>query len=323
MTGKRLLCVGEALVDVVEQKGQTTEHVGGSLLNVSAGLARLGHDTTIQAWFGSDERGQRISAAASSAGVQVAPGSTEAERTPVAYASVDEAGRAQYTFDLEWRLPTRLDLADFDHLHTGSIACTLEPGGSTVVESVRQMREHGTVSYDPNVRPALMGSSQQVRPRIEELIALSDVVKASDEDIAWLYGGEVPLEAVLRRWLAMGPSLVVITRGPLGAMAALAGDDDVLKLDQMNVDVADTVGAGDSFMAGLISGLTDVDLLGSREAAQRLAAAKWADVQAALHRAVGTSAVTVSKAGAYAPDRDELASQLENRRALDDSQYFD
>lgn len=316
MSTPKLLCVGEALIDVVNQGGATTEHVGGSLLNVTCGLARLGHDSTIAAWFGRDERGDRLRAWAESAGAGLAAGTDGAERTPVAYAEVDAQGRASYTFDLEWQLPVLPEEGVYQHLHTGSIAATLEPGGSRVVEAVRRHREAGTVSYDPNIRPALMPSPEAVRERIEELIGLSDVVKASDEDLEWLYGEE-PLETTVRRLKAMGPAMVVVTRGPWGAVAALAGDEDSLHLDQVNVTVSDTVGAGDSFMAGLISGLVDAELLGSREAAARLASATWADVQPALHRAVGTSAITVSRHGAYAPDLAEVTELLENRPALE------
>ncbi len=317
MTTPKLLCVGEALIDVVKQGSTTTEHVGGSLLNVTCGLARLGHDATIQASFGRDERGELLRAWAEESGAKLAPGTQEAARTPVAYAQLDEQGRATYTFDLEWALAGLPEPGVYHHLHTGSIAATLEPGGSQVVEAVRQQRESGTVSYDPNIRPALMESPEDVRGRIEELISLSDLVKASDEDLEWLYGEE-PLEKTVRRLKALGPAMVVITRGPWGAVAALAGDDDTLHLDQVNVSVADTVGAGDSFMAGLISGLVDAGLLGSREAAARLANARWSDVQPALHRAVGTSAITVSRHGAYAPSLDEVTELLTNKPAFDD-----
>ncbi|NNG20803.1 carbohydrate kinase [Naumannella sp. ID2617S] len=311
----RVLCVGEALIDVVDQHGQVAEHVGGSLLNVTCGLARLGHDATIQAWFARDERGARLRGWATESGAEIAPGTEEAERTPVAYAKLDLHGHATYTFDLDWQVPRLPDSAAYDHLHTGSIACTLEPGGSQVVQAVRQMREHGTVSYDPNVRPALMEEARAVLGRIEELIGLADVVKASDEDIEWLYG-DAPLETVIRKWRGLGPALIVVTRGPWGALASLAADEDLLKLDQINVKVADTVGAGDSFMAGLISGLVDAELLGSREAADRLAAATWPDVQPALHRAIATAAITVSHDGAYGPGRDEVAHLQANRPAL-------
>lgn len=310
MMQPRILCLGEALIDIVEKDGKSSEHVGGSPLNVAAGLARLGHETTIRSWFGNDDRGRRIKQSIAALGVELADGSDRAARTPTALAKLDEFGHATYTFDLDWQVPELPDVEQFDHLHIGSFSATLEPGATAVLEAARRMRGHGTVSYDPNARPALMGEPADVLGRIEELISLSDVVKASDEDLEWFYGKQ-PLEDVMRRWRSLGPAMVVVTRGPWGAMAALTGDRDRLALDQINVEVADSVGAGDSFMAGMISGLCGAGLLGSREAGQRLREARWPDVQAALHRAVATSAVTVSRVGAYAPDRDETTTMLE------------
>lgn len=315
-TNPRALCLGEALVDVVMRDGKVLgEHVGGSPLNVAGVLARLGHDATIGAWWGSDERGRAIEDHAAAHGVAVQPGSDGASRTSVAYAHLDEQGRASYDFDLEWSLPDMSSLDHHGHLHTGSIAATLEPGGSQVVEAVKTVRQQGTVSYDPNVRPSLMGSPEQVQDRIEELVALSDVVKASDEDVEWLYPG-VRVEDVMRRWAGLGPALVVITRGPEGASALLQHNRDILHVEQMRVQLADTVGAGDSFMGGLLSGLLDADLLGSREAAARLAQASWNEVQPALHRAVITSGLTVSKAGAHAPTRDEVQAVMQQDPSL-------
>ncbi|MCG2624327.1 carbohydrate kinase [Arthrobacter sp. I2-34] len=309
MSGPKVLSLGEALVDVVHQDGNSAEHVGGSLLNVGCGLARLGHDVTIGTWFGRDERGGRIVEWARTAGARLHEGSDGAEHTSVAYATLDAAGSASYDFDLTWKLPALADLDDVNHLHTGSIAATLEPGGTQVLEAVRAARDHATVSYDPNARPALMHSPQAVMQRIEELVSLADLVKASEEDIEWLYGDK-PLQAVMRHWRALGPAMVVITRGPWGAWATLGSDRDMLVVDQLNVKVADTVGAGDSFMAGLISGLLEADLLGGARQRGRLRQARWADVQPALHRAAVTSGLTVSRAGSYAPDRAEVEAML-------------
>lgn len=313
---KAVLCLGEALIDVVSRADQPTqEHVGGSLLNVAAGVAALERPAAICAWWGRDERGDRLATFAADARVDVVPGTDGATRTTVAQATLDEHGRATYEFDVEWDVPELGDLTPYDHVHTGSIGATLEPGGTAVVAVARRAREHATVSYDPNVRPALMETPEHVLGRIEELVGLADVVKASDEDIAWLYPEE-PVEDVMRRWITAGPALVVVTRGPWGAYARLAGNRDMLHLDQMTVEVGDTVGAGDSFMAGLVSGLLDAGLLGSVEARERLAAASWSDVQPALHRAVITSGITVSRNGAYAPGRDEVTRIQEADPAL-------
>ena len=305
MTAK-VLCLGEALIDRVDRDGDINEHAGGSLLNVACGIATLGHDATISAWWGKDERGDLLAKWASESGVKIHPGTDAAEKTSVAFATLDKDGRASYTFDLEWKVPELTDLASFDHLHTGSIAATLEPGGTQVLEAAKAVHAgNGTVSYDPNVRPAIMGSPDEVLHRVEELVALSDVVKASDEDLEWLYPG-VPVENIMRRWITLGPGMMVVTRGPWGAYAILADTRDMLVVDQMNVAVGDTVGAGDSFMAGLISGLLDSGLLGSKQAREKLRAAHWSDVTSALHRAVITSALTVSRAGAYAPTMAEV-----------------
>ena len=309
MTG-RVLSLGEALIDVVIRPESTQEHVGGSLLNVAVGIATLGQPASICAYWGKDARGELLRKWAESAGVEIVPGTDSADKTPVAFAHIDAEGHATYDFDLTWAVPHLPDLESFGHLHTGSIAATLEPGGSEVVVAATQMRTRGTVSYDPNIRPALMKSPDAVVDRVELLVAHSDVVKASDEDLGWLYP-DVPVEDIMRRWVKTGPAMVVVTRGPWGAYALLKNNRDMLHLDQMAVSVGDTVGAGDSFMAGLISGLLDAGLLGSPEARDRLAAVNWSDVQSALHRAVVTSALTVSRSGAYAPSMDEVAEVLE------------
>ncbi|QLQ15105.1 MAG: carbohydrate kinase [Micropruina sp.] len=300
-----VLVLGEALIDVVDQAGEIAEHVGGSPANVAFGLGRLDHDVTLAAWFGQDERGERIAATCAAAGVKVAPGSDAAQHTPVAYATVDEAGRATYRFDLSWELPPLLEGAAVDHVHTGSIAAILEPGSSQVLNAVRRLREQATISYDPNARPTLMGAPDEARPRMEDLISLSDLVKASDEDIEWLYPGSAVID-VVRKWLDLGAAAVVVTRGPDGAWFAVGDAAELAEEPPAEVDVADTVGAGDSFMAGLVSGLLDAGLLGDADSRSRLAAASIEDVRPAIQRAIATSAITVSKAGAYGPTRDEL-----------------
>ncbi len=306
--GRPVLCLGEALIDVINRDGAIEEKVGGSPLNVACGLAQLDHPTLMGSWWGNDQRGNLIEEHLTAAGVGVVPGSGQADKTSIANAMIDELGQASYTFEMDWQLPPLPDASEISHLHTGSFAATLEPGASSVLAAVKSMAIRGTVSYDPNARPSLMGSPEDVRPRIEELIGLSDLVKASDEDIAWLYGKDTPVEAVLRKWKSLGVGLAIATRGPWGAYALCAGDRDMLVVDPLNVEVADTVGAGDSFMAGLISGLLDAGLLGSTEAKRRLRQARLADVREALHRAVITSGLTVSHVGAYSPNRVEVKS---------------
>jgi fructokinase len=174
--------------------------------------------------------------------------------------------------------------------------------------TVQQARRSATISYDPNARPTLMGSPDDVRARMEAFIALSDVVKASDEDIAWLYPDRF-IPDVLRHWALLGASLTVVTRGGEGALYALHHVGSVATCEARSIGLVDTVGAGDSFMAGLLSGLLDTGLLGSMESRQRLSSASLEDVRPAVERAVTTGGVTVSKAGAYAPLRAEVLAE--------------
>lgn len=302
-----VLVIGEALVDAVERSGSpAVEHVGGSPANVAFGLAALGHDVALATWVGADDRGRRIAERCRDMGTRLVDGSDGADHTSVARAVLDDEGAATYDFDITWEVPAISELDGYRHVHTGSIAAVLEPGGTQTVDAVERARATATVSYDPNARPSLMGSPDDIRPRIEALVALADVVKASDEDIAWLYPDRY-VPDVLRHWRALGASLTVVTRGGEGALYALHHVGSVATAAATSTEVADTVGAGDSFMAGLISGLLDAGLLGGIEARDRLGAATLKHVQPAIERAIATGGITVARAGAYAPRRSELS----------------
>lgn len=298
-----VIVAGEALIDIVTSRTGTAEHVGGSPANVAIGLSRLGHRTRLATHVAHDERGERILAALAEEDVEVTDRSADAERTPTAQANLDDHGAATYTFDLTWEIDPGLEVAPGTHFHTGSIAGTMRPGADDLVTVVERARETGTVSYDPNARPKIMLTAASVLEQIERLAALADVVKASDEDIEWLYDG-LSLEDALRRWQGLGVPLGLITRGGDGALVCLG--DEIRHVGLGAADVVDTVGAGDSFMAGLISGLLDLGYLGDTEARERLRGASIDDLEPALNRALAAAAITVSRAGANPPRRDEL-----------------
>lgn len=302
-----VLTVGEALMDVVvpHDGGERRSHVGGSPANVAVGLAALDHDSRLTAYLGNDPAGQRVREHLLDADVVLTPGSTAAPRTSTATAHLDAEGAASYEFDLLWELGPQ-DLHGVGHLHTGSVATTLEPGASAVLDVMSRARTGATVSYDPNCRPTVMGDAHAVRSRIEECIGRSDVVKASVEDVAWLYGEDTDVVEVAELWGRLSPELVVLTRGGEGALVHLPRRGAAVELQAPQVDVVDTVGAGDSFMAGLLSGLLDAGLLGPGDARARLRRADLEDVAPALRRAVACAAWTVARAGAAAPTRADL-----------------
>ncbi len=304
--GDRLLVIGEALVDVVtDSDGSSTEHIGGSPANVAVGLARLDHTVDFATWLGDDDRGRRIARHLERHGVRVLPEGLQAERTSVAIATLDQSGAASYDFDLHWELPEVPLAPSTTHVHTGSIATVLQPGAQSVTTALRAVREVGTVSYDPNIRPSIMGDLGAVRERVEELVSLSDVVKASEDDLGLLYPGQ-SAEQVMARWVGLGAGLTLVTLGADGVVYRVASDDQPISEPARAERVVDTVGAGDSFMAGLVSGLLVAGLLGDPGARERLRSATLEDVGPAVDRGLATSGVTVGKAGAYAPSLDEL-----------------
>jgi fructokinase len=306
-TAVHTLVVGEALIDAVTTPtGVTVEHVGGSPANVAFGLAALDHPVDLATWIATDDHGGRIEEVCRSRGVALTAGSQGAPFTSVAHATLDAGGAASYVFDLEWQLAAVPGLAAYGHVHTGSIAAVLEPGGGQVRETLMMARGLGaTVSYDPNARPSLMGLPHEARRVIESSVALADVVKVSDEDIAWLCPGQ-DVDEVLAAWGTLGPALVVMTLGGAGAVVRVTRSGERQHLAAPVVEVIDTVGAGDSFMAGLVSGLLDAGLLGGPAARQALDDATLADVLPAVDRALRTGARTVARAGAHAPVRADL-----------------
>ena len=297
------LVIGEALVDVVRKPdGTQTAHAGGSPANVAFGLARLDRRVELLTSLGDDAYGALVRSHVESSGATIAP-STPAPRTSVATANLDARGVATYDFDLEWALPDGPTTQPGPLVvHTGSIAAVLEPGASAVERLVAGAREYATVTYDPNVRPSLMGDRGHAESTIERFVALSDVVKVSDEDLSWLFPAQSPADAA-RRWLALGPALVVVTLGSEGALAAC--EAGTVSVPPVRVEVADTVGAGDSFMSGLIDGLWSAGLLGGhrRDALRRI---DLPTVTTILDRCARIAAITVSRSGANPPTRADL-----------------
>jgi fructokinase len=287
------LVVGESLVDVVTAvDGSTAQYPGGSPANVAVGLGRLGLPVQLLTGLGDDEHGAllREHLAASSVELLVDP----LRSTSVAHAQLDADGRATYAFDLAWELGEVADVGEPAWLHVGSLGVTQEPGARAVAALVARHADRTVVSYDPNCRPLLMGTPAAALPRIEDVVRRSRLVKLSDEDAAWLFPGE-PLEEVARRWLALGPALVVVTCGEQGAQGWTADLAESIPVAD-GAPVRDTVGAGDAFMAGLIWSLADVGL----EALSR------DQLAAALTQAAVVARRTCERVGADPPWQAEL-----------------
>jgi len=308
MSGHALV-VGEALVDVVRRAGtDPVEHVGGSPLNVAVGLGRLGRAVQFTTRIADDPRGTRILGYLVDSGVSLTPGSAAADRTATAQAMIDETGSASYEFDIAWEPVAPPPTVDAVLVHTGSIATVLGPGCELVAELVAQQAVSSTVSFDPNVRPALIGDPARGRARIDRLVALADVVKASDEDLGWYAPDRDPVDTA-RGWLSRGPAIVAVTRGAKGSVAVCAAG--TVEIPAVEADVVDTVGAGDAFTAGLLDGLWTRNLLGveKRDALRAIGTDALREV---LTTAAWTSALTVARAGADLPTRAEREAARES-----------
>ena len=303
----RALVIGEALIDTVRRTDGTSHTVpGGSPANVALGLARLDRPTDLLTWLGDDPYGDLIRRHLTRSSVHILRTSTSAFGTPVATAILDDDGAPHYEFDLTWDVAPSWEL-DQDPLvvHTGSLATFVRPGAAKVLELVAEFRQTATITYDPNLRPALLGSPDKARPLIEQFVELSDVVKMSREDLDWLFpGGEV--ERIAQRWLASGPEVVVVTAGLEGADTYTRSGLRV-HTPARRVPVVDTVGAGDAFMSGLIDALWSAGLLGA-ERRDALARVEKQVLESALNRGTRIAALTVAREGGNPPRLAELSA---------------
>lgn len=298
------LVVGEALVDIVERPGTPPlAYPGGSPANVAIGLARLGREAQLLTWLGEDANGDLVRDHLEASRVRIASGSQRAARTSTARALIDADGSATYEFDLEIDYPEHQVAEDTVVVHVGSIGAVLEPGAAKIAALLGSARRRAVLTYDPNLRPSIMGDRDDVRPAVLALVAGSDVVKVSDEDLEWLEPGTAPQD-VARTWAAAGPALVVVTLGAEGSFAVTAEGVEVA-VPAPRVDVADTVGAGDSFMGGLIDGLWTNGLVGAGKH-DAIAALPVDDLTQLLQQAARIAAITVSRPGANPPTRQEL-----------------
>lgn len=299
--------VGEALVDMVqpEPAGPYVARPGGGPLNIAVGLRRLGHDTHLLARLSTGALGEIVRRHAHANDLDTTGCVDTADNTTLAVAGVDEQGRASYDFyvdgtaDWGWAPDELVVPATARVVHTGSLATVIAPGAAAIAALFDRLQVEGRrlLSYDPNVRPALAGARAEAVATVESFVARSHVAKASDEDLGWLYPGQ-PLNDVLRHWLGLGPQLVVMTAGPDGCQA-LTRTGHFVTVPARQVEVVDTIGAGDAFSSGLLSGLADAG-------AANLATLPELDEErltAVLRRAAEVAALTCERQGADPPTR--------------------
>ncbi|MFF3565007.1 carbohydrate kinase [Streptomyces sp. NPDC002574] len=279
---------------------------GGGPANTAVGLARLGTPTRLLARLSGDAFGRLFRAHLLHSGVDLTDAPAAAEPSTLAVADIDAGGQAAYTFhaegtaDWQWTQGEldRAGPADSACVHSGSLALVREPGGSLLEGFLDRSRPRATVSIDPNVRPALVDPAVY-RRRLPRWCAVADILRLSEDDLRVLAPG-TGVEQACDGLHAAGARLVVITRGAHGAFASL--DGRTVSVPGVPTRVVDTVGAGDSFTAGLLHHLGERDLLGGRLENVRLS-----DVAAACGFAVHVAALTCAVAGPNPPWAHQVA----------------
>ncbi|MFF4661227.1 carbohydrate kinase [Streptomyces sp. NPDC001381] len=311
MSLRQITVLGECVADAFAAPASTSNELalrvlpGGGPANTAVSLARLGTPARFLARLSGDVFGRLFRAHLEASGVDLSDAVRAAEPSTLAVAELDAMGQAVFSFhaqntaDWQWTAEEldRVDLSGTACLHTGSLALVREPGAAAVEDFLASAAPHATISIDPNVRPLLV-HPDVYRARLAHWCALADVLRLSEDDLELLLPGTPP-EQACDLWHAAGARLVVITRGADGALASLDGDR--VQVPAVATTVADTVGAGDSFTAGLLHHLGARGLLGGRLTGLRLD-----DVTRACRFAARVAALTCSVAGPNPPWRSQL-----------------
>ena len=306
-----ILSCGEALIDMLPRTSTEGEacfapYAGGAVFNTAIALGRLGAPSAFFSGVSNDMLGEILADALIASRVDTRYLARSDRPTTVAFVKLVN-GQATYAFYDEataGRMLSEADLptlpAGIDALFFGGISLVNDPAASTY-EALQARESAARVTMiDPNIRPGFIAGREAVyRTRIERMVARADIVKLSDEDLHWLEG-QGDLTTLARGLLARGPKVVFITEGAKGARAVTATQD--IFVAAQKVAVVDTVGAGDTFNAGVLSALHQAGALTKTGVATLSDAA----LTAALTLGTRAAAVTVSRAGANPPWAHEL-----------------
>mgnify|MGYP006278005179 CR=1 FL=1 len=318
-----ILCCGDALIDMLpvdrpDPVPAWAAHPGGAVFNTAIALGRLGVPVGLMTGLSTDGFGAMLRDALQRGGVDPALSVTSVRKTTLAFVSLDD-GQATYSFHdagsaLRMLQPDDLPAlpATVGALFFGGISLVGEPCGTAFEAVLHRDAGRRVVMVDPNIRPDFVTDPAAFRARIDRMIARSHIVKLSDEDLVWLDtegGPDRTMAQQMQAIRARGPSLVIVTRGAAG-VSALTGTGTVMEIPARRVPVVDTVGAGDTFNAGLLARLHDLGAL-SPEALRALPPDA---LRAALEYGVAASAVVVTRPGAQPPDRSDLPDPIQQAR---------
>ena len=308
-----LVC-GEALYDLFVADGDGPGHLrmdarpGGSPFNVAIGMSRLGAPSALLTGMSDDMLGARLASVLENEGVDTRYLVRTGRRTTLSVVGVNEAGVPSYIFYGDGSADCGLTPGDLPEiggdvtgLHFGSYSTVVRPVADAFMALAK--RHSGLfLTLDPNVRPTIEPDFAIWRERVDALRPMTGLVKVSDEDLGMLYPDDDPVD-IVRGWAKDGPALVVLTRGGEGVVGVRG--EDVFRATPPKTEVIDTVGAGDTFMAALLAGVS-----GEADPAGALRAMSGEGVSALLNRAATAAAITCSRRGADLPTAADLDQHM-------------
>ncbi|WGT51006.1 carbohydrate kinase family protein [Thioclava nitratireducens] len=306
-----ILSCGEALIDMLPRESAQGEpafapYPGGAVFNTAIALGRLGARSGFLSGLSEDLFGQMLVHSLSDSGVDAGLSVRSDRPTTLAFVTLTD-GHASYAFYDENTAGRMLKIEDMPAIPAevkamffGGISLPVEPCGAAYEALMLREAESRVTMIDPNIRPGFIRDETAYRARLERMFAVADIVKVSDEDLRWI-GGPGTIADLARGLLAKGPKLVFVTEGATGAHG-FSKHCEVF-VPARKVEVIDTVGAGDTFNAGVLAALDRADALDKR----KLAGAEKELISDCLKLGVAAAAVVVSRAGANPPWSDELA----------------
>ncbi len=293
---------GEVLIDLIPgADGVRVPHVGGGPANTAKALARLGHEVQFIDGISSDQYGVMSRKELLDDAVKLDLALKSDKPTCLAIVSLAENGGASYEFEIDgtatfdFSLDWLPDPSRYkpNVLHIGTLVTVIQPGADVLYDWAIRVAEFAPIVFDPNIRPAVMGDRDKYQLAVEKWAAISSVIKVSDDDMAWLYPDQ-KYQDVAQRWINDGAALVVITRGADGLVGITA--DGSVEVPGVKIEVADTVGAGDTVGAIIVEAMIEKGILNLN-----------GDVlKGTLHRAAVAAGITCSRKGAQPPYKHEL-----------------
>lgn len=305
-----IICCGEALIDMLPRKLDTGEDVflpvpGGAIFNTAIALGRLGEDAGFISGISTDMFGEQLIEALKASNVTEQYCVRNDQPTTLAFVKLTN-GNAEYSFFDEQSAGRNVSSSDLpilntnvEALHFGAISLIPEPCGASYEALLLAQASSRVISLDPNIRTSFIKDVEKHRARITQMADAADIIKVSDEDLAWI-ADEVNETSQIKTWLSKSASIVIITRG--GDGADVYTKNYHFNSPAVKTTVVDTVGAGDTFNAGLLTGLKRAGMLDK----EKLTSIEQNVLEKAVKLANRVASITVSRAGANPPWQREL-----------------